>query len=111
MDSTAVLVVWLVRLTATHVPPFYRFHLGPVDRQQLYSLTAQPGIRAAQEFNELSVQRRDPIKGVCLPTNLPLPSSLSQMQSNSFRVWCPVCTSDVEPSIDLVNLGTGVSPG
>jgi hypothetical protein len=74
MDSTAVLVIWLFRLTATHVLPITeRFHLGPADRQPLYSLTAQPSIRSAQEFNELSIQRRDPIKGVCPPTNLPLP--------------------------------------
>ncbi|KAN0089736.1 hypothetical protein V8E51_019996 [Hyaloscypha variabilis] len=84
MDVAAVMVIWLFRLTATHVfPVTERFHLGPADRQPLYSLTAQPSIRSAQEFNELSIQRRDPIKGV----------------------WYPVCTSDIEPSLDLVKPG------
>jgi len=68
MDFAAVMVIWLFRLTATHVfPVTERFHLGPADRQPLYSVTAQPSIRSAQEFNELSIQRRDPIKGVCFP--------------------------------------------
>ena len=72
MDSAAVMVIWLFRLTATHVfPVTERFHLGPADRQPLYSLAAQPSIRSAQEFNELSIQRRDPIKGVCFPSSTP----------------------------------------
>jgi hypothetical protein len=76
MDATAVMVIWLFRLTATHVLPITeRFHLGPADRQPLYSLTAQPSIRSAQEFNELSIQRRDPIKGVCSPIHLAFLSS------------------------------------
>lgn len=66
MDFAAVMVLWLFRHTATHVLPITeRFHLGPADRQPLYALTAQPSIRSAQEFNELSIKRRDPIKGVC----------------------------------------------
>jgi hypothetical protein len=65
MDLSAVLVTWLFRQTATHVFPITeRFHLGPADRQPLYSVTAQPSIRSAQEFNELAIKRRDPIKGV-----------------------------------------------
>jgi hypothetical protein len=65
MDYAAVLVIWLFRQTATHVFPITeRFHLGPADRQPLYSVTAQPSIRSAQEFNELAIKRRDPIKGV-----------------------------------------------
>jgi len=65
MDTSAVLVTWLFRQTATHVFPITeRFHLGPADRQPLYSVTAQPSIRSAQEFNELAIKRRDPIKGV-----------------------------------------------
>jgi len=99
MDVAAVMVIWLFRLTATHVfPVTERFHLGPADRQPLYSLTAQPSIRSAQEFNELSIQRRDPIKGVCSPLQ-PL------FSSNTFQVWYPVCTSDIEPSLDLVKPG------
>jgi hypothetical protein len=67
MDFAAVLVIWLFRQTATHVFPITeRFHLGPADRQPLYSVTAQPSIRSAQEFNELAIKRRDPIKGVSL---------------------------------------------
>lgn len=66
IDFAAVMVLWLFRHTATHVLPITeRFHLGPADRQPLYALTAQPSIRSAQEFNELSIKRRDPIKGVC----------------------------------------------
>jgi hypothetical protein len=65
VDFSAVLVIWLFRQTITHVFPIAeRFHMGPADRQPLYSVTAQPSIRSAQEFNELAIQRRDPIKGV-----------------------------------------------
>jgi hypothetical protein len=83
-DLEAVLAIWLFRHTMTHVFPIAeRFHLGPADRQPLYSVTAQPSIRSAQEFNELAIKRRDPIKGV----------------------WYDVCTSDIEPSLDLVKPG------
>lgn len=100
MDFAAVMVIWLFRLTATHVfPVTERFHLGPADRQPLYSLTAQPSIRSAQEFNELSIQRRDPIQGVCFP----LFNVISL--SDAAQVWYPVCTSDIEPSLDLVKPG------
>ena len=65
MDFSAVLVIWLFRQTITHIFPITeRFHMGPADRQPLYSVTAQPSIRSAQEFNELSIKRRDPINGV-----------------------------------------------
>ena len=65
MDFSAVLVIWLFRQTMTHIfPVTERFHMGPADRQPLYSVTAQPSIRSAQEFNELVIKRRDPIKGV-----------------------------------------------
>jgi hypothetical protein len=68
VDFSAVLVIWLFRQTMTHVFPIAeRFHLGPADRQPLYSVTAQPSIRSAQEFNELAIQRRDPINGVSYP--------------------------------------------
>ena len=57
VDSSAVLVIWLFRQTMTHVFPIAeRFHMGPVDRQPLYSITAQPSIRYAQEFNELAIK-------------------------------------------------------
>ncbi|KAF8855604.1 hypothetical protein BDZ45DRAFT_728040 [Acephala macrosclerotiorum] len=85
MDLSAVLVIWLFRQTMTHVFPITeRFHLGPADRQPLYSVTAQPSIRSAQEFNELAIKRRDPVKGT----------------------WYSVCTSDIEPSLDLVKPGS-----
>ena len=65
VDLSAVLVIWLFRQTMTHVFPIAeRFHMGPADRQPLYSVTAQPSIRYAQEFNELAIKRRDPINGV-----------------------------------------------
>ena len=65
VDFSAVLVIWLFRQTMTHVFPIAeRFHMGPADRQPLYSVTAQPSIRSAQEFNELAIKRRDPINGV-----------------------------------------------
>jgi hypothetical protein len=65
VDFSAVLVIWLFRQTMTHVFPITeRFHMGPADRQPLYSVTAQPSVRSAQEFNELAIQRRDPINGV-----------------------------------------------
>jgi hypothetical protein len=68
IDLSAVLVIWLFRQTMTHVFPIAeRFHLGPADRQPLYSVTAQPSVRCADEFNELAIKRRDPIHGVsCL---------------------------------------------
>jgi len=65
VDFSAVLVIWLFRQTMTHVFPIAeRFHMGPADRQPLYSVTAQPSIRSAYEFNELVILRRDPINGV-----------------------------------------------
>lgn len=65
VDFSAVLVIWLFRQTMTHVfPVAERFHMGPADRQPLYSVTAQPSIRFAHEFNELAIKRRDPINGV-----------------------------------------------
>jgi hypothetical protein len=65
VDYSAVLVIWLFRQTMTHVFPIAeRFHMGPADRQPLYSVTAQPSIRSANEYNELAIQRRDPINGV-----------------------------------------------
>lgn len=65
VDFSAGLVIWLFRQTMTHIFPIAeRFHMGPADRQPLYSVTAQPSIRSAQEFNELAIQRRDPINGV-----------------------------------------------
>ncbi|KAH9208552.1 hypothetical protein DL95DRAFT_479806 [Leptodontidium sp. 2 PMI_412] len=84
MDFSAVLVIWIFRQTMTHVSPITeRFHMGPADRQPLYAVTAQPSIRSAQEFNELAIKRRDPVKGI----------------------WYDVCTSDIEPSLDLVKPG------
>jgi len=65
VDFSAVLVIWFFRQTMTHIFPIAeRFHMGPADRQPLYSLTAQPSVRYAQEFNELAIKRRDPINGV-----------------------------------------------
>jgi hypothetical protein len=65
VDFSAVLVLWLFRQTMTHVFPIAeRFHMGPADRQPLYSVTAQPSVRCAHEFNELAIKRRDPINGV-----------------------------------------------
>jgi hypothetical protein len=65
VDFSAVLVIWLFRQTMTHIFPIAeRFHMGPADRQPLYSVTAQPSIRSAKEFNELAIQRRHPINGV-----------------------------------------------
>jgi len=86
-DVTAVLVMRLFRLTRTDIFPIAeRFHLGPADRQPLYSLTAQPSVRSGTEFNELVIKRRDPIHGV----------------------WYSTCTSDIEPSLDLVKPGNWV---
>ncbi|KAK4096031.1 hypothetical protein N658DRAFT_65483 [Parathielavia hyrcaniae] len=80
VDLSAVLVLRLFRQTLSHVRPVAeRFHLGPADRQPLYALTAQPSPRSAAEFNELSIKRRDPVSGF----------------------WNSVCTSDVEPCLDL----------
>jgi hypothetical protein len=85
LDPSAILVIWLFRQTRIDIHPIAeRFHLGPADRQPLYSLTGQPSIRSATEFNELAIQRRDPIKGV----------------------WHSICTSDIEPSLDLVKPGS-----
>jgi hypothetical protein len=65
VDFSAVLIICLFRQTLTHIFPIAeRFHMGPADRQPLYSVTAQPSIRSAQEFNELAIQRRHPINGV-----------------------------------------------
>lgn len=83
-SGSEVLVLGLFRQTLTHVRPVAeRFHLGPADRQPLYALTAQPSPRSAAEYNELSIKRRDPTSGV----------------------WHGVCTSDVEPSLDLARPG------
>ena len=83
-DASAILVSWLFRQTRIDIHPIAeRFHLGPADRQPLYSLTAQPSIRSATEFNELIIKRRDPINGV----------------------WYSACTSDIEPSLDLLKPG------
>jgi hypothetical protein len=77
----------IFRLTRTDIFPIAeRFHLGPADRQPLYSLTAQPSVRSGIEFNELAIKRRDPINGV----------------------WYSTCTSDIEPSLDLVKPGNWV---
>lgn len=85
LDPSAILVIWLFRQTRIDIHPIAeRFHLGPADRQPLYSLTGQPSIRSATEFNELAIQRRDPIKGI----------------------WHNICTSDIEPSLDLVKPGS-----
>ncbi|KAF2259609.1 hypothetical protein CC78DRAFT_57097 [Lojkania enalia] len=84
LDASAILVMCLFRLTRIDIFPIAeRFHLGPADRQPLYSLTAQPSIRSATEFNELAIMRRDPITGI----------------------WHSTCTSNVEPSLDLVKPG------
>jgi hypothetical protein len=84
LDPSAILVIWLFRQTRIDIHPVAeRFHLGPADRQPLYSLTAQPSVRSATEFNELAIKRRDPINGV----------------------WYSTCTSDIEPSLDLVKPG------
>lgn len=84
LDASAILVIRLFRQTRIDIHPIAeRFHLGPADRQPLYSLTAQPSIRSATEFNELAIKRRDPINGV----------------------WYSTCTSDIEPSLDLVKPG------
>ncbi|KAK0613512.1 hypothetical protein QBC34DRAFT_426160 [Podospora aff. communis PSN243] len=78
--APATLVLRLFRQTATHILPVSeRFHLGPADRQPLYSLTAQPSPRSAAEFNELAIARRHPLSGA----------------------WQGVCTSDVEPRLNL----------
>jgi hypothetical protein len=80
VDLSAVLVIWLFRQTMTHIFPIAeRFHMGPADRQPLYSVTAKPSIRSAQEFNELAIQRRDPINGVCYLWNF---SSVRNLFSN-----------------------------
>jgi hypothetical protein len=85
VDPSAVLVMWLFRRTLTQVLPVAeRFHLGPADRQPLYSLTSQPSIRSAREFNELVIKRRDPIIGA----------------------WHSVCISDIEPCLDLTKTGS-----
>jgi hypothetical protein len=81
---SAVLVLRVFRQTLSHIRPVAeRFHLGPADRQPLYALTAQPSPRSAAEFNELSIKRRDPIVGV----------------------WHSVCTSDIEPNLNLARSG------
>ncbi|KAF2249644.1 hypothetical protein BU26DRAFT_286957 [Trematosphaeria pertusa] len=83
-DVAAVLVMRLFRQTRIDIFPIAeRFHLGPADRQPLYSLNAQPSIRSGTEFNELAIRRRDPVTGS----------------------WYSVCTSDIEPSLDLVKPG------
>ncbi|KAK3319583.1 hypothetical protein B0T19DRAFT_269119 [Cercophora scortea] len=84
VDMSATLVLMLFRQTLTHIKPIAeRFHLGPADRQPLYALTAQPSPRSAAEFNELCIKRRDPIAGV----------------------WHNVCTSDIEPRLQLNRAG------
>jgi hypothetical protein len=86
IDFAAVLVIWLFRQTATHVFPITeRFHLGPADRQPLYSVTAQPSIRSSQEFNELAIKRRDPIKGVSLYMKILVCSKVLESNLNSNR--------------------------
>lgn len=83
-DAKAVMVLRLFRQTRIDVfPVAERFHLGPADRQPLYALDAKPSVRSGTEFNELAITRRDPINGA----------------------WYPVCTSDIEPSLDLVKPG------
>jgi hypothetical protein len=87
LDPNGVLVVWLFRQTRTDIFPIAeRFHLGPADRQPLYSLNAQPSIRSATEFNELLIKRRDPIHGV----------------------WHGTCTSDIEPALQLARPGSWI---
>lgn len=84
IDLSATLVLMLFRQTLTHIKPIAeRFHLGPADRQPLYAVTAQPSPRSAAEFNELCIKRRDPIAGV----------------------WHSVCTSDIEPRLQLDRSG------
>ncbi|KAK4159990.1 hypothetical protein QBC43DRAFT_373428 [Cladorrhinum sp. PSN259] len=84
VDLSATLVLMLFRQTLTHIKPIAeRFHLGPADRQPLYAVTAQPSPRSAAEFNELCIKRRDPIAGV----------------------WHSVCTSDIEPKLQLDRSG------
>jgi hypothetical protein len=84
IDPSAVLVIWLFRQTRIDIYPIAeRFHLGPADRQPLYSLTAQPSIRSGTEFNELVIKRRDPIHGV----------------------WYDTCLSDIEPTLQLARPG------
>lgn len=84
LDVSAILVMRIFRQTRIDIHPIAeRFHFGPADRQPLYSLTAQPSIRSATEFNELVIQRRDPIDGV----------------------WYHTCTSDIEPTLDLARSG------
>ncbi|KAK5651901.1 hypothetical protein OQA88_11560 [Cercophora sp. LCS_1] len=84
VDMNAILVLMLFRQTLTHIKPIAeRFHLGPADRQPLYAVTAQPSPRSAAEFNELCIKRRDPIAGV----------------------WHSVCTSDIEPRLQLDRSG------
>ncbi|KAF2738547.1 hypothetical protein EJ04DRAFT_549775 [Polyplosphaeria fusca] len=84
LDVTAILVMHLFRLTRVDIFPIMeRFHLGPADRQPFYSLTAQPSIRSAVEFNELIIKRRSPIDGV----------------------WYPTCTSEIEPRLELAKPG------
>ncbi|KAK3390620.1 hypothetical protein B0H63DRAFT_466173 [Podospora didyma] len=85
IDASATLVMWLFRQTRTDILPVAEtFHLGPADRQPLYSLTAQPSIRSATEFNELVIKRRDPINN---------------------GAWYGACTADIEPALDLVKPG------
>lgn len=111
MDLAAVMVIWLFRLTATHVLPVTeRFHLGPADRQPLYSLTAQPSIRSAQEFNELLIQRRDPIRGVRSPNlhSLHLRCSKSDLTYPRYGIQFVPLTSS--PLSTLSNPGTGLYP-
>ncbi|OAL48949.1 hypothetical protein IQ07DRAFT_632569 [Pyrenochaeta sp. DS3sAY3a] len=84
LDASAILVMRIFRQTRIDIHPIAeRFHFGPADRQPLYSLTAQPSIRSATEYNELLIQRRDPIDGV----------------------WYHTCTSDIEPTLDLARSG------
>jgi len=84
LDAAAILVLWLFRQTRTDILPVAeRFHLGAADRQPLYSLTAQPSIRSATEFNELAIARRDPVGGA----------------------WHAACTADIEPALELVKPG------
>ncbi|ORY18620.1 hypothetical protein BCR34DRAFT_596196 [Clohesyomyces aquaticus] len=84
LDPSAILVLRLFRQTRIDVRPIAeRFHLGPADRQPLYSLTAQPSVRSGTEYNELVIKRRDPIHGV----------------------WYHTCTSDIEPSLELAKPG------
>ncbi|KAK1756593.1 hypothetical protein QBC47DRAFT_445285 [Echria macrotheca] len=84
IDPTALLVLSLFRQTRTDIHPISeRFHLGTADRQPLYSLSAQPSIRSATEFNELAVSRRDPVAGT----------------------WHATCTAEIEPALELVKPG------